>query len=163
MGGSSLSVGDVLSCPSVLSGASSSSVEEGAPDCQGSSSAVSNGASCSSNVSGVASVCSSNVVDDNGLLIDKVCNGNYSNVMDSAISNVSGDPPLSNVSNIVNASEVSWADNVSNIDNTNASAGNVQRGCPDSGVPLFDLADGGASDSPPLVGGLGDGACLRGA
>ena len=69
--------------------------------------------------------------------------------MDSAISNVSGDPPLSNVSNIVNASEVSWADNVSNIDNTNASAGNVQRGCPDSGVPLFDLADGGASDSPP--------------
>ena len=142
VGGSSLSVGDVLLCPSVLSGASSSSVEEGAPDCQGSSSAVSNGASCSSNVSGVASVCSSNVVDDNGLLIDKVCNGNYSNVMDSAISNVSGDPPLSNVSNIVNASEVSCTDNVSNIDN-------VQRGCPDSGVPLFDLADGGASDSPP--------------
>ena len=142
----------VPSCPSDLSGASSSSVEGGAPDCRGSSSAVSNVASCSSNVSSVASVCNSNVVDDNGLLIDKVSNGNSSNVMDSAISNVSGDPPLSNVSNIVNASKVSWADNVSNIDNTNASAGNVPRGCPDSGVPLFDLADGVASDSPPSSG-----------
>ena len=142
----------VPSCPSVLSGASSSSVEGGAPDCRGSSSAVSNVASCSSNVSSVASVCNSNVVDDNGLLIDKVSNGNSSNVMDSAISNVSGDPSLSNVSNIVNASKVSWADNVSNIDNTNASAGKVRRGCPDSGVPLFDLADGVASDSPPSSG-----------
>ena len=150
--GSSLPVGDVPSCPSVLSGASSSSVEGGAPDCRGSSSAVSNVASCSSNVSSVASVCNSNVVDDNGLLIDKVSNGNSSNVMDSAISNVSGDPPISNVSNIVNASKVSWADNVSNVDNTNASAGNVRRGCPDSGVPLFDPADDVASDSPPSSG-----------
>ena len=152
MDGSSLPVGDVPSCPSVLSGASSSSVEGGAPDCRGSSSAVSNVASCSSNVSSVASVCNSNVVDDNGLLIDKVSNGNSSNVMDSAISNVSGDPPISNVSNIVNASKVSWADNVSNVDNTNASAGNVRRGCPDSGVPLFDPADDVASDSPPSSG-----------
>ena len=151
VGGSSLSVGDVLSCPSVLSGASSSSVEGGAPDCQGSSSAVSNVASCPSNVSSVASVCNSNVLDDNGLLIDKVSNGNSSNVMDSAISNVSGDPPISNVSNMVNASKVSCADNVSNIDNANASASNVRTDCPDSGVPLFDLADV-ASDSPPSSG-----------
>ena len=140
----------VPSCPSVVSGASSSSVEEGAPDCRGSSSVVSNGASCSSSVSGVASVCSSNVVDDNGLLIDKESNDNSSN--DTAISNVSGDPPPSNESNIVNASNVSCADNASNIDNTNASAGNVRTGCPDSGVPLFDLADGVASDSPPSSG-----------
>ena len=135
-----------------MSGASSSSVEGGASDCQGSSSAVSNVASCSSNVSSVASVCNSNVVDNNGLLIDKVSNGNSSNVMDSAISNVSGDPSPSNVSNIVNVSNVSCADNVSNIDNTNASAGNVRTGCPDSGVPLFDLADGVESDSPPSSG-----------
>ena len=147
--GSSLSVGDVPSCPSVLSGASSSSVEGGAPDCWGSPPVV---ASCPSNVSSVASVCDSNVVDDNGLLIDKVSNSNSSNVMDNAISNVSGDLPSSNVSNIVNASKVSWADNVSNIDNANASAGNVRWGCPDSGVPLFDLADGVASDSPPSSG-----------
>ena len=101
--GSSLSVGDVPSCPSVLSGGSSSSVEGGAPDCRGSPPVV---ASCPSNVSSVASVCDSNVVDDNGLLIDKVSNGNSSNVMDNAVSNVSGDPPISNVSNIVNASKV---------------------------------------------------------
>ena len=82
--------------------------------------------------------------------------------MDSAISNVSGDPPISNVSNMVNASKVSCADNVSNIDNANASASNVRTDCPDSGVPLFDLADV-ASDSPPLIGGLGDGACFRAA
>ena len=144
--GSSLPVGDVPSCPSVLSGASSSSVEGGAPDCRGSPSAV---ASCSGNV---ASVCDSNVLDDNGLLIVKVSNGNSSNVMGSAISNVSGDPPISNVSNIVNAGNVSSADNVSNLDNINASAGTVRTGCPDSGVPLFDLADGVASDSPPSSG-----------
>ena len=152
VGGSSLSVGDVPSCPSLLSGASSSSIEGGVPDCRGSPPAVSNVASCSNNVSSVASVCSSNVLDDNGLLIDKVSNGNSSNVMDGAISNVSGDPPISNVSNIVNASKVSCADNVSNIDNTNASAGNVRTGYSDSGVPLFDLADGIASDSPPSSG-----------
>ena len=144
---SSLSVGDVPSCPSPLLNASS--IEGGVPDCRGSPSAV---ASCSGNVSSVASVCDSNVLDDNGLLIVKVSNGNSSNVMDSAISNVSGDPPISNVSNIVNASNVSCADNVSNIDNINASAGNVRTGCPDSGVPLFDLADGVASDSPPSSG-----------
>ena len=146
---SSLSVGDVPSYQSVLSGASSSSVEGGPPDCQGFPPAV---ASCPSNLSSVASVCDSNVLDDNGLLIVKVSNGNSSNVMDSAISNVSGDPPISNVSNIINASNVSSADNVSNIDNINASAGNARTGCPDSGVPLFDLADGVASDSPPSSG-----------
>ena len=129
--GSSLSVGDVPSCPSVLSGASSSSVEGGAPDCRGSPPAV---ASCPSNVSSVASGCDSNVLDDNGLLIVKESNGSSSNVMDSAISNVSGDPPICNVSNIVNASKVSCTDNVSNTDNINASAGNARPGCPDSRV-----------------------------
>ena len=89
------------------------------------------------------------MLDDNGLLIVKESNGSSSNVMDSAISNVSGDPPISNVSNIVNASNVSCTDNVSNTDNINASAGNARPGCPDSGVPLFDCADGVASDSPP--------------
>ena len=147
--GSSLSVGDVPSCPSVLSGASSSSVEGGALDCQGSPPAV---ASCPSNVSSVASVCNSNVLDDNGLFVVKESNGNFSNVMNCAISNVSGDPPISNVNHIVNASNVSCADNVSNIDNINASAGNARTGCPDSGVPLFDLADGVASDSPTSLG-----------
>ena len=152
-GGSSPSVGDDSPVSSLLSGASSSSVEEGVPDCRGSPSSASDVASGFSDVCGAASVCNSNVVDVNGLVIDKISNGNcnVSNI-DNASSNVSGDPPISNVSNIVNASKVSWADNVSNVDNTNASAGNVRWGCPDSGVPLFDLADGVASDSPPSSG-----------
>ena len=147
VGESSQSVGDVPSCPSPLLSASSSSIEGGVPDCRGSPSAV---ASCSGNVSSVASVCDSNVLDDNGLLIVKVSNGN-SNAMVSAVSNVSGDPPISNVSNLVNASKISCADNVSNKDNINASASNVGAGCSDSGVPLFDLADV-ASDPPPPSG-----------
>ena len=93
VGGSSLSVGDVSLCRSLLLGASSSSVGEGVPDCWGSLSSVSNITSCSSNVSSAASVCDSNMVDNNALLIDKVSNGNSSNVsnVDNAISNVSGD------------------------------------------------------------------------
>ena len=152
MGGSSLPVRDVPSCPSLLWGASSSSIEGDVPDGRGSPSAVSDVASCSNNVSSVASVCNSNVLDDNGLLIDNVSNGNSRNVIDSTISNVSGDPPVSNVSNIVNASKVSCADNVSNIHNSNASAGNARTGCSDSGMPLFDVVDGIASDSPPSSG-----------
>ena len=45
VGGSSLPVGDVPSCPSLLSGASSSSIEGDVPDCRGSPSAVSDVAS----------------------------------------------------------------------------------------------------------------------
>ena len=152
-GGSSPSVGDDSPGSSLLSGASSSSVEEGVPDCRGSPSSASDVASGFSDVCGAASVCNSNVVDVNGLVIDKISNGNcnVSNI-DNASSNVSGDPPISNASNIVNASKVSWADNVSNVDNANVSAGNMRWGCPDSGVPLFDLADGVASDSPPSSG-----------
>lgn len=147
VGAPSIEQVSVPSCPSDLSGASSSSVEGGAPDCRGSPSAV---ASCSSSVSSVASVCDSNVLDDNGLLIVKVSDDN-SNVRASAISNVSGDPPISNINNLVNASKISCADNVSNKDNINASASNVGGGCSDSGVPLFDLADV-ASDPPPPSG-----------
>ena len=117
-------------------GASSSSSEKGVPDCRGSPSVVSGVASCS-NVSSVASVCNSNVLDDNGLLIDKVSNGNSTNVMNSAIGNVSGDSPISNVSNVV-----------SNTDNTNSSASDG----PDSGVPLVGLTDGVPSVSPPSSG-----------
>ena len=119
-------------------GASSSSSEKGVPDCRGSPSVVSGVASCS-NVSSVASVCNSNVLDDNGLLIDKVSNGNSTNVMNSAIGNVSGDSPISNVSNVV-----------SNTDNTNSSASDG----PDSGVPLVGLTDGVPSVSPPSSGDL---------
>ena len=147
VGAPSIEQVSVPSCPSDLSGASSSSVEGGAPDCRGSPSAV---ASCSGSVSSVASVCDSNVLDDNGLLIVKVSDDN-SNVRASAISNVSGDPPISNINNLVNASKISCADNVSNKDNINASASNVGGGCSDSGVPLFDLADV-ASDPPPPSG-----------
>ena len=147
VGAPSIEQVSVPSCPSDLSGASSSSVEGGAPDCRGSPSAV---ASCSGSVSSVASVCDSNVLDDNGLLIVKVSDDN-SNVRASAISNVSGDPPISNINNLVNASKISCADNVSNKDNINASASNVGGGCSDSGVPLFDLADV-ASDPPPHRG-----------
>ena len=125
----------VPSCPSDLSSASSSSVEGGAPDCRGSPSAV---ASCSGSVSSVASVCDSNVLDDNGLLIAKVSDDN---------SNVSGDPPISSVSNVPNADKESCAVNVNNSDNVSASAG-----CSDSGVPLFGPAEGVASDSPPSSG-----------
>ena len=144
VGAPSIEQVSVPSCPSDLSGASSSSVEGGAPDCRGSPSAV---ASCSGSVSSVASVCDSNVLDDNGLLIVKVSDDN-SNVRASAISIVSGDPPISNINNLANASKISCADNVSNKDNINASASNVGGGCSDSGVPLFDLADV-ASDPPP--------------
>ena len=122
--------------PSSDGGASSSSSEEGVPDCRDSPSVVSGVASCS-NVSSVASVCNSNVLDDNGLLIDKVSNGNSTNVMNSAIGNVSGDSPISNVSNVV-----------SNTDNTNSSASDG----PDSGVPLVGLTDGVPSVSPPSSG-----------
>ena len=122
--------------PSSDGGASSSSSEEGVPDCRGSPSVVSGVASCS-NVSSVASVCNSNVLDENGLLIDKVSNGNSTNVMNSAIGNVSGDSPISNVSNVV-----------SNTDNTNSSASDG----PDSGVPLVGLTDGVPSVSPPSSG-----------
>ena len=127
----------VPSCPSGLSGASSSSVVGGAPDCRGSPSAV---ASCSGSVSSVASVCDSNVFDDNGLLIVKVSDDN---------SNVSGDPPISSVSNVPNADKESCVVNVNNSDNVSASA---SAGCSDSGVPLFGPAEGVASDSPPHRG-----------
>ena len=94
------------------------------------------------------------VIYNNGLLIDKVSNGNSSYVsnVDNAIRNVSRDIPISNVSNVVNVSKVSCVDNVSNIDSTNVSAGNVGAGCSDSGVPLFGPANGVASDSPPHRG-----------
>ena len=94
------------------------------------------------------------VIYNNGLLIDKVSNGNSSYVsnVDNAIRNVSRDIPISNVSNVVNVSKVSCVDNVSNIDSTNVSAGNVGVGCSDSGVPLFGPANGVASDSPPHRG-----------
>ena len=114
-------------------GASSFSAEEGAPDCRDSPSVVSGVASCS-NESSVASVCNSNVLDDNGLLLDRVSNGNSTNVINS---NVSGDSPISNVSNVV-----------SNTDNTNSSASDG----PDSGVPLVGLTDGVPSVSPPSSG-----------
>ena len=144
VGGSSLSVGDDSPGSSLLSGASSSSVEEGVPDCRGSPSSASDVASGFSDVSGAASVCNSNVVDVNGLLIDKISNGNcnVSNI-ENAISNVSGDPPISSVSN----GKVSCVDNVNNSDNVSVSAG-----CSDSGVPLFGPAEGVASDSPPSSG-----------
>ena len=134
-GGSSPSVGDDSPGSSLLSGASSSSVEEGVPDCRGSPSSASVVASGFSN---------SNVVDVNGLVIDKISNGNcnVSNI-DNASSNVSGDPPISSVSN----GKVSCVDNVSNSDNVSVSAG-----CSDSGVPLFGPAEGVASDSPPSSG-----------
>ena len=97
-------------------------------------------------MSSIASVCNSNVLDDNGLLNDKVSNGNSTNVMNS---NVSGDSPISTVSNVV-----------SNTDNTNSSASDG----PDSGVPLVGLTDGVPSVSPPpLIGGLGDDVSFRGA
>ena len=127
----------LLPPPSSDGGASSSSSEEGVPDCRDSPSVVSGVASCSNNVSSVASVCNSNVLDDNGLLIDKVSNGNSTNVMNSAIGNVSGDSPISSVNNVV-----------SNTDNTNSS---VSDG-PDSGVPLVGLTDGVPSVSPPSSG-----------
>ena len=148
VGGSSLSVGDDPPGSSPLSGASSLSVEEGVPDCRGPPSTASNVASGFSDVSGAASVCNSNVVDVNGLLIDKISNGicNVSYI-DNAISNVSGDPPISSVSNVPNAGKESCVDNVNNSDNVSASAG-----CSDSGVPLFGPAEGVASDSPPLSG-----------
>ena len=123
--------------PSSDGGASSFSSEEGVPDCRDSPSVVSGVASCSNDVSSVASVCNSNVLDENGLLIDKVSNDNSTNVMNSAIGNVSGDSPISNVSNVV-----------SNTDNTNSS---VSDG-PDSGVPLVGLTDGVPSVSPPSSG-----------
>ena len=166
VGGSSLSLGDVSLCPCLLSGASSSSVGEGVPDSWGSPSSVSNVTSCSSNVSSAASVCDSNMVDNNALLIDKVSHGNSSNVnnVDNAINNVSRDIPISNVSNVGNASKVSCVDNVSNIDNTNVSAGNVGAGCSNSGVPLFgQLMVLHQIPPPPLIGGLGDDVCLRAA
>ena len=145
VGGSSLPVGDDSSGSS---GASSFSVEEGVPDCRGPPSTASNVASGSSDVSGAASVCNSNVVDVNGLLIDKISNGNCNvSYIDNAISNVSGDPPISSVSNVPNADKESCVDNVNNSDNVSASAG-----CSDSGVPLFGPAEGVASDSPPSSG-----------
>ena len=148
VGGSSLSVGDDPPGSSPLSGASSLSVEEGVPDCRGPPSTASNVASGFSDVSGAASVCNSNVVDVNGLLIDKISNGNCNvSYIDNAISNVSGDPPISSVSNVPNAGKESCVDNVNNSDNVSASAG-----CSDSGVPLFGPAEGVASDSPPLSG-----------
>ena len=145
VGGSSLSVGDDSSGSS---GASSFSVEEGVPDCRGPPSTASNVASGSSDVSGAASVCNSNVVDVNGLLIDKISNGNCNvSYIDNANSNVSGDPPISSVSNVPNAGKESCIDNVNNSDNVSASAG-----CSDSGVPLFGPAEGVATDSPPSSG-----------
>ena len=150
VGGSSLSVGDDSPGLSLLSGASSFSVEEGVPDCQGSPSSASNVASGFSDVSGAVSVCNSNVVDVNGLLIDKISNGNcnVSNI-DNAACNVSGDPPISSVSNVPNAGKESSVDNVNNSDNVSVSAG-----CSDSGVPLFGPAEGVASDSPPPHRGI---------
>ena len=163
VGGSSLSVGDDSPGSSLLSGASSFSVEEGVPDCRGPPSTASNVASGFGDVSGAASVCNSGVVDGNGLLVDKINNGNCnvsyidnasSNVsgncnvsyIDNA-SNVSGDPPISSASNVPNAGKESYIDNVNNSDNVSASAG-----CSDSGVPLFGPAEGVASDSPPSSG-----------
>ena len=160
-GGSSLSVGDDSLGSSLLSGASSFSVEEGVPDCRGSPSSASNGFS---DVSGAVSVCNSNVVDGNGLLVDKINNGNCnvsyidnasSNVsgncnvsyIDNASNIVSGDPPISSASNVPNAGKESYIDNVSNSDNVSASAG-----CSDSGVPLFGSVEDVASDSPPSSG-----------
>ena len=78
VGGSSLSVGDDSPGSSLLSGASSFSVEEGVPDCRGPPSTASNVASGFGDVSGAASVCNSGVVDGNGLLVDKINNGNCS-------------------------------------------------------------------------------------
>ena len=148
VGGSSLSVGDDSPGSSLLSGASSLSVEEGVPDCRGPPSTASDVASGFSNVSGAASVCNSNVVDSNGLLIDKISNGNCNvSYIDNANSNVSGDPPISSVSNVPNADKESCVDNVNNSDNVSASAG-----CSDSGVPLFGPAEGVATDSPPSSG-----------
>ena len=143
VGGSSLPMEDDSPGSSLLS-ASSFSVEEGAPDCRGSPSSASNVASGLSDVSGAASVCNSNVIDGNGLLIDKISNVSY---IDNANSNVSGDPPISSVSNVPNADKESCADNVNNSDNVSACAG-----CSDSGVPLFGLAEDVASDSPPSSG-----------
>ena len=82
------------------------------------------------------------------MLIDKISNGicNVSYI-DNAISNVSGDPPISSVSNVPNADKESCVDNVNNSDNVSASAG-----CSDSGVPLFGPAEGVAPDSPPSSG-----------
>lgn len=92
------------------------------------------------------------MLDNNALLIDKVSNGNSSNV----------DNAISNVSNVGNASKVSCVDNVSNIDHTNVSAGNVGAGCSNSGVPLFgQLMVLHQIPPPPLIGGLGHDACLR--
>lgn len=148
VGGSSLSVGDDSPGSSLLSRASSFSVEEGVPDCRGPPSSASNVASGFSDVSGAASVCNSNVVDVNGLVIDKISNGNCNvSYIDNAISNVSGDPPISSVSNVPNAGKESCAINVNNSDNVSASAG-----CSDSGVPLFGPAEGVASDAPPSSG-----------
>ena len=163
-GGSSLSVGDDSLGSSLLSGASSFSVEEGVPDCRGSPSSASNVASGFSDVSGAVSVCNSNVVDGNGLLVDKINNGNCnvsyidnasSNVsgncnvsyIDNASNIVSGDPPISSASNVPNAGKESYIDNVNNSDNVSASAG-----CSDSGVPLFGSVEDVASDSPPSSG-----------
>ena len=94
------------------------------------------------------------MLDNNALLIDKVSNGNSSNV----------DNAISNVSNVGNASKVSCVDNVSNIDHTNVSAGNVGAGCSNSGVPLFgQLMVLHQIPPPPLIGGLRHDACLRAA
>lgn len=134
--GSSLSVGDDPPGSSPLSGASSLSVEEGVPDCRGSPSTASNGFS------------NSNVVGADGLLTDKVSNGNCNvSYIDNAFSNASGDPPSSSVSNVPNADKESCVVNVNNSDNVSASAG-----CSDSGVPLFGPAEGVAPDSPPSSG-----------
>ena len=163
-GGSSLSVGDDSLGSSLLSGASSFSVEEGVPDCRGSPSSASNVASGFSDVSGAVSVCNSNVVDGNGLLVDKINNGNCNvsyidnasgnvsgncnvSYIDNASNIVSGDPPISSASNVPNAGKESYIDNVSNSDNVSASAG-----CSDSGVPLFGSVEDVASDSPPSSG-----------
>ena len=147
VGGSSLPMEDDSPGSSLLS-ASSFSVGEDAPDCRGSPSSASNVASGLSDVSGAASVCNSKVVDANGLLMDKISNGNcnVSNI-DNAMSNASGDPPFCSVSNVPNAGKESCIDNVNNSDNVSASAG-----CSDSGVPLFGPAVGVASDSPPSSG-----------
>ena len=142
VGGSSLSVGDDSPGSSLLSGASSLSVEEGVPDCRGPPSTASNV------VSGFSDVSNSNVIDANGLLADKISNGNCNvSYIDSADSNVSGDPPNSSVSNVPNADKESCVDKVNNSVNVSASAG-----CSDSGVPLFGPAEGVASDSPPSSG-----------
>lgn len=148
VGGSSPSVGVDSPGSSLLSGASSFSIEGGVPDCRGPPSSASIVASGSSDVSGAASVCNSNVVDVNGLLTDKISNGKSNeSYIDNSISIVSGDPPISSVSNVPNAGKESCVVNVNNSDIVSASAG-----CSDSGVPLFGPAEGVASDPPPSSG-----------